>query len=119
MKAAGYSETSVSIFQNVTKKAGFKFCFVYIETSRKYGLVIIVCVSEAFSCVFSSCNRLCGLVVRVPGYRYRGRVRFPTLTHFLRSGGPGTGSTQPREYNCGAIWKKRQRLRSRNPTLRP
>jgi hypothetical protein len=27
------------------------------------------------------------------------RVRFPALPDFLRSSGPGTGSTQPREYN--------------------
>jgi hypothetical protein len=27
------------------------------------------------------------------------RVRFPALPDFLRSGGSGTESTQPREYN--------------------
>jgi hypothetical protein len=27
------------------------------------------------------------------------RVRFPALPDFLRSGGPGTESTQPPEYN--------------------
>jgi hypothetical protein len=27
------------------------------------------------------------------------RVRFPALPDFLRSGGSGTGSSQPREYN--------------------
>jgi hypothetical protein len=40
-------------------------------------------------------DRLCGLVVRIP----KVRVRFPALPDFLRSGGSGTGSTQPREYN--------------------
>jgi hypothetical protein len=29
----------------------------------------------------------------------RSRVRFPTLQDYLRSGGSGTGSTQPREDN--------------------
>ena len=29
----------------------------------------------------------------------RSRVRFPALPDFLRSGGSGTGSTQPREVN--------------------
>jgi hypothetical protein len=32
----------------------------------------------------------------------RSRVRFPALPDFLRSSGSGTGSTQPREDNCGA-----------------
>jgi hypothetical protein len=36
-------------------------------------------------------DRLCGLVIRVPGYR-RTRVRFPGLPDFLRSSGSGTGS---------------------------
>jgi hypothetical protein len=40
-------------------------------------------------------ERLCGQVVRVPGYR--SRVRFPALQE--KSSGAGTGSTQPREYN--------------------
>jgi hypothetical protein len=29
----------------------------------------------------------------------------PALPDFLRSSGSGMGSTQPREYNCGATWK--------------
>jgi hypothetical protein len=43
---------------------------------------------------------LCGLVVRVPGYRFRDSG-FDSLAvpDFLRSDGSGTGSTQPREYN--------------------
>jgi hypothetical protein len=32
----------------------------------------------------------------------RSRVRFPALSDFPRSGGSGTGSTQPREDNGGA-----------------
>jgi hypothetical protein len=36
----------------------------------------------------------------------RSRIRFPALPDFLRSSGPGPGSTQPREYNWGATWKK-------------
>jgi hypothetical protein len=30
------------------------------------------------------------------------QIRFLVLLDFLRSSGSGTGSTQPREYNCGA-----------------
>jgi hypothetical protein len=100
-------------------------------------------------------DRLCGLVVRVPGYRMEMycascevrteficyveesrptasvfywseflatdpevQVRFPELPDFLRHGGSGTGSTQPREYNWGATWKKQKRLRSRKPRIR-
>jgi hypothetical protein len=46
-------------------------------------------------------------------------VRFPALPDFFIISGSGTGSTQPREYNWGATWKKNYRLRSRNPRLRP
>jgi hypothetical protein len=54
-------------------------------------------------------DRLCGLVVRVPAYRSRGPAS-------ILSSGSGTGSTQPREDNLGAIWRK-LRLRSRKPKL--
>jgi hypothetical protein len=37
----------------------------------------------------------------------RSRVLFPALPDFLKSSGCGMGSTQPREYNCGAAWKKK------------
>jgi hypothetical protein len=41
-------------------------------------------------------DRLCGLVVRVLGYRSGGLGSIPGTT---KSSGSGTGSTQPREYN--------------------
>jgi hypothetical protein len=43
-------------------------------------------------------DHLCGLVVRVPGYRSRGPGSIPGLSHCLRSGS-GTVSTQPCECN--------------------
>jgi hypothetical protein len=67
----------------------------------------IFVISFSFICLFSNgtvtvpsgifvqstlnTDRLCDLAVRVLGYR--------SSTHFLRSSGSGTGSTQPREYN--------------------
>jgi hypothetical protein len=43
-------------------------------------------------------NRLCGLVVRVLGYRSGGPGSIPGNTK-KKSSGSGTGSTQPHEYN--------------------
>jgi hypothetical protein len=47
----------------------------------------------------AQCDRLFGLVVRVPGYRSRSWVRFPALPDSVRSSRSGTESNQPREYN--------------------
>jgi hypothetical protein len=41
---------------------------------------------------------ICGLVVRVLGYRTGGPGSIPGTTR-KKSSGSGTGSTQPREYN--------------------
>jgi hypothetical protein len=46
-------------------------------------------------------DRLRGLVVTVLGYRYGGPGSIPGTAR-EKSSGSGTGSTQPREYNCGA-----------------
>jgi hypothetical protein len=48
-------------------------------------------------------DRLCGLVVRVLGYRSGGPGSIPGTTK-KKSSGSGKGSTQPREYNWGATW---------------
>jgi hypothetical protein len=57
-------------------------------------------IQAAFHKGASMCIRLCGLLVRVSGYRSRGPGSlFPALPDFLRSSGFGTEFTQPREYN--------------------
>jgi hypothetical protein len=63
------------------------------------------------NCVsFESCSeykdRLCGLVVRVLGYRSGGLGSIPGTTRIKKSNGSETGSTQCREYNWGATWEK-------------
>jgi hypothetical protein len=48
--------------------------------------------------LFFILDRLCGLVVRVLGYRSGSPGSIPGTTR-KKSNGCGTGSTQPREYN--------------------
>jgi hypothetical protein len=56
-------------------------------------ITILQCVHLGHTTHPHGNDRLCGLVVRVPGYRSRG---------------PGSSpSAQPREYNWGATWKKK------------
>jgi hypothetical protein len=58
-----------------------------------------------FPKLFPDLYRLCGLVVRVLGYKFGGPGSIPGTTRFSEkrqektSSGSGTGSIQPREYN--------------------
>jgi hypothetical protein len=59
---------------------------------------------QNFAVLYRALDRLCGLVVRVLGYR-SGGSGFDSL-HYQKKNisGSGTGSTQPRDYNWGATW---------------
>jgi hypothetical protein len=61
--------------------------------SKKTWLIIV-----SFKEVWWFPDRLCGLVVRVLGYRSGGPGSIPGTTK-KKSSGSRTGSTQPREYN--------------------
>jgi hypothetical protein len=72
-------------------------CLVHV---KNYALCMYTDIYLSFLYRVSVMNdRLCGLVVRVPGYRYGGPGSIPGATVFSESSGSGTGSTQPREYN--------------------
>jgi hypothetical protein len=44
---------------------------------------VLFCVICIILCVVSYCDRLCGLVVRIPGYRSRGSGSIPGATRFI------------------------------------
>jgi hypothetical protein len=52
------------------------------------------------------------------GFVVEGWGSIPGATRLLRSSWSGSGSTQSRQYNWGATWKKRYRLRSTNQRIR-
>jgi hypothetical protein len=49
--------------------------------------------------LYSSTDRLCGLVVRIPSYISRDSGFDSRRYQIFSGGGSATGSTQPREYN--------------------
>jgi hypothetical protein len=59
-------------------------------------------------------DRLCGLVVRVLGYRSGGPDSFPGTTR-KKCSVSGPGSTQPREYKLRSYLIEKERLLSRKP----
>jgi hypothetical protein len=69
------------------------------------GSSVQIPLEASFSLLAFILDRLCGLVVRVLGYRSGDLGSIPGTTRFSGGGGkenssgPGTGSTQPREYN--------------------
>jgi hypothetical protein len=83
-----------------------QICF--ISTSRKYNCMFcrritfhefVALSTHKFDSLLHNKDRLCGLVVRVFGYRSGGPGSIPGTTKKKISSRSGTGSTQPREYN--------------------
>jgi hypothetical protein len=77
---------------------------LYVETKNyKTGICNRYCIpgdiSQMKMMECTSLDRLCGLVVRVLGYRSGGPGSIPGTSRKKKSRGSGTGSTQPREYN--------------------
>jgi hypothetical protein len=77
--------------------------YIFIFERKNLIITYISCVLLRFalvelSSVLCSSDRLCGLVVRVLGYRPGGPGLIPGTTR-NKSSGSGTASTQPREYN--------------------
>jgi hypothetical protein len=89
-------------------------CVFYAIYACTEGYGVISFPSSFFMYVRYSCclfnnafsigvDRLCGLVVRVLGYRSGGPGSIPGTTR-KKNSKSGTGSTQPRENNWGATW---------------
>jgi hypothetical protein len=66
------------------------------HTSTSHTIIFAI-----YSCPVGLMDRLCGLVVKVPGHRFRGPGSIPGATRFfLRSSGSGWGTPQPLYYIC-------------------
>jgi hypothetical protein len=81
-------------------------CLIYVlvqwENACHYkvynSVVVFKCLPVKNIKLYPHTDRLCGLVVRVLGYRSGGPCSIPR--HYQKKNNrPGTGSTQPREYN--------------------
>jgi hypothetical protein len=62
--------------------------------------------TELIRPLFSTLDRLCGLVITVPAYRLRCRGSILGAKGFLRTSGSGIWCTQPREDKLGATSMK-------------
>jgi hypothetical protein len=73
-------------------------CRVFTLACFPCSVFIPVTIKGFFNFAYRFWDRLCGLVVRVLGYRSGGPGSIPGITR-KKSSGSGTGSTQRREYS--------------------
>jgi hypothetical protein len=81
----------------ITVKTKFTYLAFAIEEAKLKKKILYSLLNVLFLVSWIS-DRLCGLVLRVLGYRSGGPGSIPGSTR-KKSSGSGTGSTQPREYN--------------------
>jgi hypothetical protein len=70
------------------------------HNNRALVKIVIIVINFVISVQFINVDHLCGLVVRVLGYRSGGPGSIPGTTR-KKSSGSGMGSTQPCEHNWG------------------
>jgi hypothetical protein len=98
------ADTTPEERQHATKGTGAgEMCFTPATEPPDAVKVKVAPVLNWLSAASWRHDRLCGLVVRVLGYRSGGPGSILGTTK-KNSSGYGTGSTQPREYNWGATW---------------
>jgi hypothetical protein len=85
------------IILSLTKEL-IQFCFLKVPNYHSPVSLYSTVAQGYLNLDTFSEDRLCGLVVRVLGYRFGGPCSIPGTTR-KKSSGSGTGSTQPREYN--------------------
>jgi hypothetical protein len=85
------SQTIIKLHLNIIQPI---YALVFLMVSFTLAFPPITYLSSSFP----PFDRLCGLVVRVLGYRSGGPGSIPGTTRKKKCSGSGTGCTQPRKY---------------------
>jgi hypothetical protein len=101
--------TNFVLWRSLFRSARFliprPFCWASVRYRNLFTKTPVSNLAWLSSDYLHGCDRLCGLVVWVLGYRSGGPGPIPSTTR-KKSSGSGAGSTQPREYNWRATWWK-------------